>query len=104
MRQFAWSWSCRVSILFVPYARRVKSDKLNWIWFQPSSKRIGIVQIKGFTRVVLWKFEARKRRRMFLSSKTFTSKEKYFFKFLMIITRKGNLIPRVFFGSPGQVM
>ena len=27
---------------------------------------------------------------------------KYFFKFLMIMTRKGSFIPRVFFGSAGQ--
>jgi hypothetical protein len=31
----------------------VKSDRLNWIWFQPSSRRMGMVQMKGFTRVVL---------------------------------------------------
>jgi hypothetical protein len=37
---------------FVPYARRVKSDRLNWIWFHPSSRRIGIVHMNGFTRVV----------------------------------------------------
>ena len=35
---------------------------------------------------------------------TWTSNVKYFFKFLMIITRNGNFIPRVFFGSAGQVM
>ena len=29
---------------------------------------------------------------------------KYFFKFFIIITRNGNLIPNVFFGSAGQVM
>ncbi len=32
-----------------------------------------------------------------------TSNVKYFFKFLMIMTRKGSLMPRVFFGSAGQV-
>jgi hypothetical protein len=32
----------------------VKSDRLNWIWFQPSSSLMGMVQMKGFTRVVLW--------------------------------------------------
>lgn len=35
---------------------------------------------------------------------TCTSKVKYFFRFLMIITRKGSLMPRVFFGSAGHVM
>ena len=35
---------------------------------------------------------------------TCTSNVKYFFKFLMIITRNGSLIPRVFFASAGQVM
>lgn len=35
---------------------------------------------------------------------TWTSKVKYFFRFLIIITRKGNLIPSVFFGSAGHVM
>jgi hypothetical protein len=25
-----------------------------WIWFQPSSSRMGMVQMKGFTRVVDW--------------------------------------------------
>jgi len=35
---------------------------------------------------------------------TWTSNVKYFFKFLMIITRKGSLIPSVFFGSAGHVM
>jgi hypothetical protein len=29
---------------------------------------------------------------------------KYFFKFLMIMTRKGSLMPRVLFASAGQVM
>ena len=29
---------------------------------------------------------------------------KYFFKFLMIMTRKGNLMPSVFFGSAGHVI
>ena len=32
-----------VSILCAPYARRVKSDRLNWIWFQPSFRRMGMV-------------------------------------------------------------
>ena len=35
---------------------------------------------------------------------TWTSKEKYFFMFLMIMTRKGSLIPRVFCGSAGHVI
>ena len=35
---------------------------------------------------------------------TCTSKVKYFFRFLMIMTRNGSLIPRVFFGSAGHVM
>ena len=35
---------------------------------------------------------------------TCTSKVKYFFKFLIIMTRKGSLIPNVFFGSAGQVI
>lgn len=35
---------------------------------------------------------------------TCTSKVKYFFRFLMIMTRNGSLIPNVFFGSAGQVM
>eukprot|EP00001_Collodictyon_triciliatum_P054543 09725_6 len=100
MRQFAWIWTRNVSI-FVP-ARRVKSLKLNWI-FHPSSKRMGIVQMKGFTRVVDW-LEARKRLRTFLSSSTWISKVKYFFKFFMIMTRKGSLIPRVFCGSAGHVI
>jgi len=39
-------------LLCAPYARRVKSARLNWIWFQPSSRRMGMVQMKGFTRVV----------------------------------------------------
>lgn len=35
---------------------------------------------------------------------TCTSNVKYFFKFLMIITKNGSLIPSVFFGSAGHVM
>jgi hypothetical protein len=35
---------------------------------------------------------------------TCTSNVKYFFKFFIIITRNGSLIPSVFFGSLGQVM
>ena len=35
---------------------------------------------------------------------TCTSNVKYFFKFLMIITRNGSFMPNVFFGSAGQVM
>lgn len=35
-----------------PYARLVKSARLNCTWFQPSSSRMGMVQMKGFTRVV----------------------------------------------------
>ena len=35
---------------------------------------------------------------------TWTSKVKYFFKFFMIITRKGSLMPSVFLGSAGHVM
>jgi hypothetical protein len=35
---------------------------------------------------------------------TWTSNVKYFFMFLMIITRNGSLIPSVFFGSLGHVM
>ena len=35
---------------------------------------------------------------------TCTSKVKYFFRFLMIMTRKGSLIPSVFFGSAGHVI
>jgi hypothetical protein len=35
---------------------------------------------------------------------TCTSNVKYFFKFFIIITRKGSLIPSVFLGSLGQVM
>ena len=38
-----------------------------------------------------------------LSSSTCTSNEKYFFRFLTIITRKGSLMPSVFFGSAGHV-
>ena len=34
-----------------PYARRVKSERLKWTWFQPSSSLKGIVQMKGFTLV-----------------------------------------------------
>jgi hypothetical protein len=36
------------------YGYLVKSARLNCIWFQPSSSRIGIVQMKGLTRVVDW--------------------------------------------------
>jgi len=39
-----------------------------------------------------------------LMAHTWTSNVKYFFKFLMIITKNGSLIPRVFFASAGQVM
>lgn len=35
---------------------------------------------------------------------TWTSKVKYFFKFFMIITRKGSLIPKVLLGSAGHVI
>lgn len=35
---------------------------------------------------------------------TWTSKVKYFFRFLIIITRKGSLMPSVFLGSAGHVM
>jgi hypothetical protein len=35
---------------------------------------------------------------------TWTSKLKYFFIFLTIITKNGSFMPRVFFGSAGQVM
>lgn len=43
----------RMRVAWVPpYARRVKSDRLNWTWFHPSSRRIGIVQMKGLTLVV----------------------------------------------------
>ena len=35
---------------------------------------------------------------------TCTSKVKYFFRFLIIMTRKGSLIPNVFFGSAGHVI
>ena len=48
--------------------------------------------------------EALKRLLTFLSSRTCTSKLKYFFKFLMIITKKGSLMPKVLVGSAGQVM
>ncbi len=37
-------------------------------------------------------------------SSTWTSNVKYFLRFLMIITRKGSLMPRVFLGSAGHVM
>ena len=37
----------------------MKSLKLNWIWFQPSSRRIGIVQMNGLTRVVDCRYSAR---------------------------------------------
>ena len=29
----------------------MKSDRLKWTWFQPSSSRRGMVQMKGFTLV-----------------------------------------------------
>lgn len=35
---------------------------------------------------------------------TWTSKVKYFLRFLMIMTRKGSLMPKVFCGSAGHVM
>lgn len=35
---------------------------------------------------------------------TWTSNVKYFFRFLMIMTRNGSLIPSVFFGSAGHVI
>ena len=35
---------------------------------------------------------------------TCTSNVKYFFKFFIIITKKGNLMPKVFLGSAGHVM
>lgn len=35
---------------------------------------------------------------------TWTSKVKYFLRFLMIITRKGSLMPNVFLGSAGHVI
>ena len=47
----AWVQTCQRA-RHAPYARRVKSARLNWIWFQPSSSRMGMVQMKGFTRVV----------------------------------------------------
>lgn len=28
------------------------TDRLNWIWFHPLSRRMGMVQMNGFTRVV----------------------------------------------------
>ena len=42
---------------------------------------MGIVQMNGLTRVVLWWLEARKRLRTFLSSSTCTSNVKYFFNY-----------------------
>merc|ERR1719160_2225691 len=43
-------------------------------------------------------------RRMFLSSRTMTSKVKYFLRFFKIMTRKGSLMPSVLFPSAGHVM
>ena len=39
-----------------------------------------------------------------MSSSTVTSNVKYFFRFLMIMTRNGSLMPSVFLGSAGHVM
>ena len=38
-----------------------------------------------------------------LCRRTWTSKVKYFLRFLMIMTRKGSLMPRVFFGFAGHI-
>lgn len=51
-----------------------------------------------------WKLEARNRRLTFLSSKTWISNVKYFFRFLTIITKNGSFIPSVAAGSAGHVM
>ena len=37
-------------------------------------------------------------------ARTWTSKVKYFLRFLMTMTRKGSLMPSVALGSAGQVM
>jgi hypothetical protein len=42
--------------------------------------------------------------RMRVGKLTCTSNVKYFFRFFMIMTRNGNLIPSVFFGSEGHVI
>lgn len=51
-----------------------------------------------------WKFEAWNRRLTFLSSKTWISNVKYFFRFLTIKTKNGSFIPSVAAGSAGHVM
>jgi len=45
-------------------------DECGVTWFQPSSRRNGMVQLKGRTRVVDWKLLERNRRRKFWSSRT----------------------------------
>ena len=51
-----------------------------------------------------WKLDARKRRCTPLSSRMVTSNVKYLLMFLMIMTRKGSLMPSVCFSSAGHAM
>jgi hypothetical protein len=59
---------------------------------------------KTWANLHTWKLEARKRRLTFLSSRTWISNVKYFFRFFTITTKNGSFIPSVADGSAGQVM
>ena len=78
----------------------------NWIRFDsiPRPNAKALCRWSCLTRVTDWKLEARNRRRICLSSIISTSKLKYFFIFLTIITRNGNLMPKLALGCGGHVM
>lgn len=79
--------------------RRMRWKKLN------ICKMLAILQeTQAWADLHTWKLEARNRRLTFLSSRTWISNVKNFFRFLTMITKNGSFIPSVAAGSAGHVM
>ena len=88
-----------------PYHLMKNSEKYTPAWFQIMAQHSLAMNalLLEIWDIYHWKLQT-PHHIIFYIYLTCTSNVKYFFKFLMIITRKGSLIPRVFFGSAGHVM
>lgn len=94
------SWaSCRWKALHASYSDSYSPGTVVWRSYHPAPEN----HIKHHNTVqnLYRTFGIFERHNMI---NTWTSNVKYFLRFLMIITRKGSLMPRVFFGSAGHVM
>ena len=103
-----------------PYALLVKSDKLNWIWFQPEITTLcTLIQshwhgankwLNSGCRLIIRSSESPSDifiiKNLYLKCEVFFQLKCYQKKltFLIIMTKKGSFMPKVYFSFAGQVI